>query len=201
VPWRKIPENIYFTARVIWGVLNRPDFRGTREYIKAHGIDTSISIPRRNDIPWLSQNMPGASIPLEVVPPNVTATGPIVFDPEPAAEQDPELVAWLARAPTVLINLGSIFIYSEHHATTMALAIEDLLAKTDVQVLWKMGKEDTIPDNYTVPAQNAIDQGRLRVTNWLTVSPASILATGHIVASVHHGGANCYHEAIAYGVP
>ncbi|KAI0869765.1 hypothetical protein GGS24DRAFT_477829 [Hypoxylon argillaceum] len=201
LPWRKIPENVYFTARLIIGVLNRPDFRGTKQYLKEHGIDTSMGIPRRADNPWISQNMAGASIPLDVVPPNITAAGPIIFDPEPAAEQDPELVAWLARAPTVLINLGSLFVYCEHHATTMALAIEDLLAKTNVQVLWKMGKEDTIPDNYTLPAQNAIEKGRLRVTNWLTVTPASILATGHVVASVHHGGANCYHEAIAAGIP
>ncbi|KAJ8113148.1 hypothetical protein ONZ43_g5219 [Nemania bipapillata] len=83
----------------------------------------------------------------------------------------------------------------------MALAIEDLLAKTKFQVLWKMAKESTIPDNYTLPAQNAIDQGRLKVTDWLTVGPASLLATGHIVAFVHHGGANCYHEAIAAGIP
>ncbi|KAH8163600.1 hypothetical protein CIB48_g4642 [Xylaria polymorpha] len=126
---------------------------------------------------------------------------PIIFDAEPAAEQDPELVAWLSRAPTVLVNLGSLFTYPEHHATAMALAIEEVLAKTDVQVLWKMAKEEGVPDNYTLPVKSLIDQGRLRVVDWLTVSPASILETGHITASVHHGGANCYHEAIAAGIP
>ncbi|KAI0107761.1 hypothetical protein GGR51DRAFT_514983 [Nemania sp. FL0031] len=201
VPWRKIPHNVYYTLRLIWAIVTRPDTRGTKKYLQEHGIKTSIRIVRPTNRPWLAQNMPGASIPLDVMPPNVTATSPIIFDPEPAAEQDPELVSWLARAPTVLINLGSLFVYSEHHATTMALAIEELLAKTDVQVLWKIDKEDTIPDNYTLPAQSAVGQGRLRITNWLTVSPASILATGHVVASVHHGGANCYHEAIAAGIP
>lgn len=127
----------------------------------------------------------------------MTSTGPIIFDAEPAVEQDPELVAWLSRAPTVLINLGSLFTYSEHHATTMAQAIEEVLTKTNVQVLWKMAKEEGAPDNYTLPVQNIIDQGRLRIVEWLTVSPASILETGHVAASVHHGGANCYHEAIA----
>ncbi|KAJ8128323.1 hypothetical protein O1611_g5311 [Lasiodiplodia mahajangana] len=198
IPWRKIPHNIYYTFRLVLAVLTRPDTRGTQKYLREHGIKTSIRIVRPDDRPWLAQNMPGASIALDVMPPNVTAMSPIIFEPEPAVEVDPELVAWLARAPTVLINLGSLFVYSEHHATTMAQAIEELLAKTNVQVLWKMDKEDTIPDNYTLPAQSAIAQGRLRVTNWLTVSPASILATGHVVASVHHGGANCYHEAIAY---
>ncbi|KAI8955602.1 hypothetical protein F4801DRAFT_272837 [Xylaria longipes] len=201
VPWRKIPENFYFTVRFIYGVLTRPGSKETKQYLEAHGIEDSVIIPRPADRPWISQNMPEASLPLDFVPPNVTSTGPIIFDSEPAVEQDPELVAWLSRAPTVLVNLGSLFTYPEHHATTMALAIEEVLAKTDVQVLWKMGKEEGVPDNYTLPVKSIIDQGRLRVVDWLTVSPASILETGHIAVSVHHGGANCYHEAIAAGIP
>ncbi|KAI0857036.1 hypothetical protein F4860DRAFT_506359 [Xylaria cubensis] len=201
VPWRKIPENTWFTVRFIYGVLTRPGSKDTKKYLEAHGIEDSLTLPRPADRPWISQNLPEASLPLDFVPPNVTSTGPIIFDAEPAIEQDPELVAWLSRAPTVLINLGSLFTYSEHHATTMAQAIEEVLAKTDVQVLWKMAKEEGAPDNYTLPVQNIIDQGRLRIVEWLTVSPASILETGHVVASVHHGGANCYHEAIATGIP
>ncbi|KAI1423191.1 hypothetical protein F5Y12DRAFT_758591 [Xylaria sp. FL1777] len=201
LPWQKIPENIYFTVRFIYGVLNRPDFNGTKHKLEAHGIQESLTKKRPADRPWISQELAEASIALDVVPPNVTCTGPIIFDAEPAIGQDPELVAWLSRAPTVLVNLGSIFTYSEHHATTMALALEEVLAKTDVQVLWKIAMAENVPDNYTLPAQKIIDQGRLRVTNWLTVSPASIMDTGHVVASVHHGGANCYHEAIAAGIP
>ncbi|KAI0411532.1 hypothetical protein F5X98DRAFT_357071 [Xylaria grammica] len=201
VPWRKIPENIYFTLRFVYGVLSRPDFNGTKQQLKAHGIDSSLHIKRPNDRPWIAQNMPEASIPLDVIPANITSTGPIILDAEPAIEQDPELVAWLSRAPTVLVNLGSLFVYSEHHATTMALALEEVLAKTDVQVLWKMAQDEGVPDNYTLPIKSIIDQGRIKVTKWLTVSPPSILSTGHVVASVHHGGANCYNEAIAAGVP
>ncbi|KAI0410029.1 hypothetical protein F4802DRAFT_543079 [Xylaria palmicola] len=201
VPWRKIPENVYFTARFIYEVMTRPDFKATKQYLRAHGIEDSVATPRPYDRPWISQDVPGASLPLDFVPPNVTTTGPIIFDAEPAVQQDPELVNWLSRSPTVLVNLGSLFTYSEHHASTMALAIEQVLAQTDVQVLWKIAKEDSVPANYTLPVKDIIDQGRLRVVDWLTVSPASILETGHIVASVHHGGANCYHEAIAAGLP
>ncbi|KAI0467156.1 hypothetical protein F4859DRAFT_277906 [Xylaria cf. heliscus] len=201
VPWQKIPENIYFTARFLYGILTRPSMKETRKYLEAHGIEDSITIPRRGDRPYISQNLPEASLPLDFVPPNVTSTGPIIFDAEPAVEQDPELVSWLSGAPTVLVNLGSLFTYSEYHATTMALAIEEVLAKTDVQFLWKMAKEEGVPDNYTLPVKSLIDQGRLRVVDWLTVSPASILETGYVTASVHHGGANCYHEAIATGIP
>lgn len=197
MPWQKIPENIYITTRFLYGILNRPDFKTTRKYLQAHGISGSVGL-MRPDRPWISQDMLGASIPLEVIPPNVTSAGPIILDTEPAMEQDPELFAWLSRAPTVLVNLGSLFTYSEDQATTMALAIQDLLAMTGVQVLWKIAKDGTFPDTYTLPVRSNIDIGRLRITDWLTASPASLLETGHIVASVHHGGANCYHEAIAY---
>ena len=197
VPWHKIPENIYFTVRFIYGMINRPDFKDTKKHLQAYGLSDSTALPRP-DRPWISQNMVEASIPLDVVPPNVTSAGPIILDTEPAVQQDPELAAWLARAPTVLINLGSLFTYSEDHATTMAQAIQDLLSMTGVQVLWKMGKDSAYPDTYMLPVRSYIDEGRLRIADWLTVDPVSLMETGHIVASVHHGGANCYHEAIAY---
>jgi UDP:flavonoid glycosyltransferase YjiC (YdhE family) len=143
--------------------------------------------------------MLGASIPLEFTPPNVTSAGPIILNDEPAIEQDPELTAWLARAPTVLVNLGSLFTYTEEQATTMAQAIADLLARSDVQVLWKLAKESTYTDTrYKMSVRSDIKKGRLRTTDWLSVSPSALLGTGHIVASVHHGGANCYYESVSY---
>ncbi|KAI0203444.1 hypothetical protein F4808DRAFT_19934 [Astrocystis sublimbata] len=201
VPWSKIPENIYVTIRFIYGALTRPGFAETEKYILARGIDDTMVHRRPHDRPFIAQNVPGASYPLDFIPPNVTSTGPIIFDAEPAVDKDPELVSWLSRAPTVLVNLGSLFTYSEHHATTMALAIEEVLAETNVQILWKMAKDPTVSKNYTLPVKNIIDEGRLRVVDWLSVSPSSIMDTGHVTASVHHGGANCYHEAIAAGLP
>ncbi|KAI0551673.1 hypothetical protein F4679DRAFT_593066 [Xylaria curta] len=201
VPWRKIPENVYITTRFIYAVLNRPNFRATKAYLKAHGISDSIVLPRP-DRPWISQNMPGASIPLVFTPPNVTSVGPIILEDRPVTEQDPELASWLLRAPTVLINLGSLFTYTGEQEITMALAIQHMLAKTNVQVLWKVARENTYSNtDYMLPIRSYIENGRLRIMDWLRVSPVSLLKTGHIIASIHHGGANCYHEAIAAGVP
>lgn len=39
--------------------------------------------------------------------------------------------------------------------------------------------------------------GRFRLENWLNADPAALLEIGHIILSVHHGGSNCYHEAVA----
>lgn len=64
---------MYFTARFIYGVLTRPDSKETRQYLEAHGIEDSITIPRPGDRPWISQNLPEASLPLDFVPPTSLA--------------------------------------------------------------------------------------------------------------------------------
>ncbi|KAJ3578718.1 hypothetical protein NPX13_g1845 [Xylaria arbuscula] len=200
IPWWKIPENIYVTAGFMYASLIRLNYRATLKQLNAYGIGNHTMIPRR-DTPWISQYMPGASAPLDVIPPSITCAGPIVLDGVPAMDQDPELTTWVSRAPTVLINLGSLFTYPEDRAKTMALAVRSMLIETDVQVLWKMAKEGTYPDDYLGLLKDDIEQGRLRVTEWLGANPVSLLETGHIIASIHHGGANCYNEAIAAGVP
>lgn len=62
----------------------------------------------RDDVPWITMTTDGAAIPVDVVPANVTCAGPIVLDAAPAEEQDPEMARWLKKAPTVMINLGSL---------------------------------------------------------------------------------------------
>jgi len=34
------------------------------------------------------------------------------------------------------------------------------------------------------------------VEKWLGIDPAAMMETGNIVASVHHGGTNCFFEAV-----
>ena len=139
-----------------------------------------------------------AAVPLEYLPPNVSAVGPIVLSLAPVAEQDAELEAWLARAPTVLVNLATVFKYHEERAHLMAKAIKNALERTNVQILWKMDKLGEYGDEFKDELQGYVEQGRLRIVKWLTVDPAALVESGHIVASVHHGGSNCYHEALRY---
>lgn len=79
----------------------------------------------------------------------------------------------------------------------MSEAVSRLLAKTNVQVLWKFKSRYTLPNAVSAPSIHPDVADRVRTTGWLTVDPYALLETGNIVASVHHGGANCYHEAIA----
>ncbi|KAM5349592.1 hypothetical protein ACJ41O_006097 [Fusarium nematophilum] len=203
VPWRHIPENIYLNLRFIYSVVMTPGLTSKRKILREHGIKDPINFFAiyRPDVPWISMTTEGASIPIDVVPPNVTTTGPIVISAAPATEQDPELVDWLKRAPTVLINLGSSVIWTEKQATIMVEAIAEVMKRTNLQFLWKFKKHSDFSDEFLSPVKVHVDNGRLRMHKWLTTDPTSLLESGHIVASVHHGGANCYQEAVYAGVP
>ncbi|KAJ4321829.1 hypothetical protein N0V84_005124 [Fusarium piperis] len=203
VPWRNLAENIYLNMRFIYSVVMTPGLSAKRKILREKGLKDPInffSIYRQN-APWISMTTEGATIPVDYIPPNVTLAGPIVVSAAPAEEQDPKLVEWLKKAPTLLVNLGSTVSWSERQASIMGQALTTLLDKTNVQVLWKFNKHGDYSDDLFTPLKPHLDSGRLRVEKWLTIDPASLLASGYIAASVHHGGANCYNEAIHAGVP
>ena len=104
----------------------------------------------------------------------------------------------------MLVNLGGEFIYTEEAAAAMARGLADVLAATDdVQVLWKFrrrniyaGTGEDYSDDFKAPLQKFLDNQRARIESWPSIDPPGILESGHVVASVHHGGSGCYHEAI-----
>ncbi|CAH0025263.1 unnamed protein product [Clonostachys rhizophaga] len=155
----------------------------------------------RPDIPWITMTTNGVSIPLDVVPANVTCAGPILLSVAPAQEQDPELTQWVQRSPTVLIALGSGFKYPLNYAQAMTGAVVDVLSKTDLQILWKFDEDGDYSDDVLAPLAPYIKTGRLRMLNWLTIDIMSLLESGGITAFVHHGGSNCFNEGLADGVP
>ncbi|KAI0546300.1 hypothetical protein F4679DRAFT_557975 [Xylaria curta] len=210
IPWAKFLENLYINIQYYYAMLHVSRFTETRKYIASKGLADSVNWYniRNDDTPYFTQALPGASIPVDVLPQNVTLTGPILLSISPAEEQATALTEWLARAPTVLVSLGSMFVWTESHATIMAQAIADTLAwRSDLQVLWKFMKlpydaeGTTYGDEFMTPLRPYLENGRLKIESWLEVQPVSLLETGHIVASVHHGGAGCYSEALATGVP
>ncbi|KAK8011701.1 2-hydroxyacylsphingosine 1-beta-galactosyltransferase [Apiospora arundinis] len=190
VPWRDIPENALAAAKLIWSVLNVPVVKAKQRFLREQGIRDPINFYKmhRPHVPWLTQTMEGASIPVEVIPPNVTCTGPIVLSAAPAAVQDPELAACIEK-------------YTPEQASTMAAAIRATLEKQDgVQVLWKVVNAAE-REAELKQLSDLVASGRVKIAGWFKVDPVSLLETGDIMASVHHGGSNCYHEAIYTGVP
>ncbi|RFU72633.1 glycosyltransferase family 1 [Trichoderma arundinaceum] len=203
VPWRDILSNIYQQAYVVAKVLTSPNIRSKRSWLQEQGIKHAITLPEieRADIPWIAMSFPEAGLPLEYIPDNVHVAGPLVLDGAPAEAQSAELAGWLKKAPTMLINLGSAVSYDEQMARVMVDAIVPVLEAKGVQILWKMPKGGEYSDDFLEPARKYVENGRLRLESWLEVDPTSLYNTGDVVASVHHGGANCFYEAILAGLP
>ncbi|KAL0934398.1 udp-glucoronosyl and udp-glucosyl transferase family protein [Colletotrichum truncatum] len=207
VPWRDIPANIYQAARFAYNMFFSPKLAAKRKYLVENGVKDPIDFlaPRQPYMgSFILQETQGASLPVDYVPPNIVMAGPISISVATAEELDPELTAWLSRAPTVLVNLGSILEYDEDRAAAMAGALKIMLERTGVQVLWKLlppADRVLVEDAWRPLVEEFIHSDRLRVTKWLSVEPLALLQTGYIVVSVHQGGASCYHEAVLAGVP
>jgi hypothetical protein len=190
--------NICINLRFEYSVIVTPKVSEKKAYLKRNGISKPPDVFSvfQKDYLWLSQSSPEVDFPMSTIPPNVVPCGPNFRSSVPAAEYDPELASWLERAPTVLISLGSSVDCDEIGATEMARAIKTLLDNSKVQGLWKFNKRREYSDGFLSELSMEISSGRLRSEKWLKADPAALLETGNIACSVHHGGANCYHEAV-----
>ncbi|KAF2110238.1 family 1 glycosyltransferase [Lophiotrema nucula] len=209
IPWKDIPYNVWNAIKARKVLSRTPYQQAKREYLEGRGVKSAGSSMNFHgaksgpDTPWITQTLLGGSFPLTRMPTNVTCTGPILIESAPAGEQDPELTAWLSRAPTILINLGSLISFDEQRAVAFAQALVSLLDdRTDLQVLWKYVKAgDYSEESFRAIAEKHTTSDRFRIVTWLEADPIAILETGNIVAFVHHGGAGSYHEALHAGVP
>jgi hypothetical protein len=202
-----IPTNIYMILRLAYSVYFNPIIAEKKAYLKEKNLPNPadlFTVYRPNDLTWISAGSLDLDFPLPFIPENVIACGPIILSTAPAHQQDPDLAAWIARAPTVLINLGSHVDYDMASAIEMAGAIKILLTDNkDVQVLWKFNKRKPVDGTIVDFSDEFLDQlsnestvGRVRIEKWLSIDPSTMLETGNIVANVNHGGANSFNEAI-----
>jgi hypothetical protein len=193
--------------RFAYSVLFTPTIAQKKAYIKEKGIPNPadvFTVYRPHDLTWISASSVDIDFPLTIIPENVVPCGPIAVSTAPASQQDPELATWIARAPTVLINLGSHVDFDRVGALEMAGAINILLTNhTDIQVLWKVNERkdlagviEKFADELTDQLSEAISSSRVRLEKWLSIDPSAMFHTGNIVAVVNHGGANSYGEAV-----
>ncbi|EQL03102.1 glycosyltransferase family 1 protein [Ophiocordyceps sinensis CO18] len=151
-------------------------------------------------------------------PSYIRPCGPIVRPTPPIADVDPGLAAWLAGGPTVYVNLGSLFRFLDEEAVALAHGLKIVLdtarkqpgTQLQLQVLWKLKRcqtQDNCPASKqnNCPASQVLDDyiraGHVRIVDWIQAEPNSILRSGHVACSVHHGGANSFNEAVSAGVP
>lgn len=200
LPWRQIPLNIYLRTRAIFAVATNSGLWETRRFLQEKGVKSPLSFlgVHRPDVPWIAMSVPEASVPLMHRPPNVTECGAIVLDMGDAEDQDPKLAAWLKRRPTVLVNFGTLFLQKPPALLAMIEALDKVLAMTEVQVLWKVGKEGMAfrEERWKQILDKWSSSDRLRVVDWVRAEPSSMLKTGDVVLSVHHGGASSYYDAV-----
>ncbi|PTU19711.1 hypothetical protein P175DRAFT_0525244 [Aspergillus ochraceoroseus IBT 24754] len=209
LPPHLIPLNtmaVIKTARMYHGSGRRREIRDWRIKHKIHGRFPFADAWMPNRL-HLSPALKELDWPFEI-PTNVVPCGPILLPVAPVKTQDPEMFQWLQQAPTILVNLGTLYAPEPMVVRQMALGIKMFLESfpdRKIQVLWKLPKhpcdEGEIYNQSVVPLQNELDHGRVQIRSWFEVEPLAMLETGQIVCSVHHGGANSWYEAIQNGVP
>ncbi|KAF7596836.1 hypothetical protein BBP40_012436 [Aspergillus hancockii] len=209
LPWHLVPFNtlaVLKTAQMYHGSGRRREIRDWRIRHKIHGR-FPFADAWRPDRFHLSPALKELDWPMEV-PDNILPCGPILLPTASVQKQDPELASWLNNAPTILVNLGTLYAPDPKVAESIATGLKIFLDSwkgEKVQVLWKLPQhphdEDDVYIRSIEPLQREADADRVRIHPWFSVEPMAMLQTGNIVCSVHHGGANSWYEAIQNGVP
>lgn len=213
VPWYLWPLNVFYLFYLVYCLAREPTLSATKKYVEEKtGKPMRTFRDRGNNLPdyvkFFVSSLPELDFPVTSAP-YIVPCGPIVEEGPSISDSDPQLASWLARGPTIYVNLGSLYQMTEQQAEEFARALRMVLAEVDrsrpdarkMQVLWKLKKHG---EYETASAQCKVysafgmemDHDRLHIVNWLDPPPISILRSGNVVCSVHHGGANSYNEAI-----
>ena len=204
--------NIFFMFFTVYTFMNDERRNGIEKYLKdktGATLRTPIDLMRNRGpgMKILVGSQQEVDFPL-VVAKDIYPCGPIYLETSPVATADPGLDSWLKKGPTIYVNMGSLVRVSEERAvelaTGLAVILETLGDKPGLpqyQVLWKIMRLD---DYHLSGAESKVESvlrkwieaDVARIVEWFPADPSTILKTGHIVCSVHHGGANSYHEAV-----
>ncbi|KJZ74533.1 hypothetical protein HIM_06129 [Hirsutella minnesotensis 3608] len=214
VPLHLIPVNFYYLVHCAISWLSDKGRRQTAQYVKTH-LDADLRSPLdllRNppaDLKIFVGTHPELDFPLRI-PQHIIPCGPISRPTGPADSNDPLLMLWLERGPTVYVNMGSLWESRREQAEDFARSLRCVLERIDVlrgdsklQVLWKLKRDREDGSAWEVEDTLApyIESDRVKIVSWIKAEPASILGSGHVVCAVHHCGANSYYEAVRCGIP
>lgn len=202
LPLSYVFTNIYLIYQLVKLSYFSPRVQELIKARSARGIPGKMTVGYNQCSPevlHLVPAIPQTDWPLSAIPRNIIGCGPILPPSKPLGEIDPELAHWLAARPTVIINMGSHVTYDTEQASEVMSAIEQSIDQhPNIQVLWKCRKT-AHPDGNIADAP--VDS-RIRLVSWLPATPAACLtASKSVLAYVHHGGSNSFHEAVAAGVP
>jgi hypothetical protein len=125
--------------------------------------------------------------------PRTVFAGPILTPTKPVSTDNyPEIAAFLDRGRTILINLGSLFTYTEADAYAIAEAIVQARAHShgrgSFQVLWKLRELKQFKQ--LIREQLGEDMEGVRLETWIDPLATLVLQHPNMSAAVHHGGAS-----------
>ncbi|KAH8668683.1 hypothetical protein BX600DRAFT_496715 [Xylariales sp. PMI_506] len=191
--------------------------------------EVGVLTPPPQDVQVLVAMSEDLDYPFAAIPDYIKPLGLVVRPCDPIADTDEELHHWLSRGPTLYANLGTQLALTPTEALELALALKDTLDSADrvgygadkkLQVLWKLMCKQEDPNEPRLERresnsiewegdwiqvwnclQSYIEAERVRITPWIEPNPSSILQSGHIICSLHHGGANSWAESTCAGVP
>lgn len=195
---------IFMIFSLIFGAVWR-EIEAARKQVGLTHKFPSFLVPKK--VLTISAAAPECDFPFEPNPELSLPVGPMVQPIQDLQEVDPDLYSFISRKPTILLALGSHVATTEKMSIGLSLGFKKVLEKNpDVQILWKVrtssGSSKENGMNFD-PLENIrkvlgveLAQDRIRIVDWLKADPVSILATGHIICSINHGGANSYLEAV-----
>ncbi|PYH88142.1 UDP-Glycosyltransferase/glycogen phosphorylase [Aspergillus ellipticus CBS 707.79] len=205
IPPHLIPLNtlaVLKTAKMYHGSGRRREIREWRIKHKIHGR-FPFADAWRPDRFHISPGLKELDWPFTNVPDNVLPAGPILLPTASVEKQDPEMARWLSQAPTVLVNLGTLYAPDPKVAEEIATGLKGFLdgwKGQKMQILWKLPlhphDQGDIYRHAIEPLKKETEEGSVIIRPWFEVEPMAMLQTGNIVCSVHHGGANSWYEAI-----
>ncbi|CAG8099101.1 unnamed protein product [Penicillium salamii] len=202
MPWNLILANLYMVLCFGFIVRFGKPMRDLLRIRKQAGIRTEfphIEPYSKGDL-HLSPSFPEMDFPL-YVPDNVISCGPILRCSSTLTSCDVALNAWL-KHPTILICLGSHVQAPEDDALQMTKAIQVVLREfPDTKVLWKLKYDWESSPKVKNLLGSLVYAKKVKVVSWIQPEIISILESGHVVAYVHHGGANSFFEACKAGIP
>lgn len=212
----RLPANFYLHLHSKWTQSHTSSIKALKKFRAKNDLPPlpathNIYNSRRH---YLVPSIPESDYPISI-PSNVSCCGPITLPSASVAKLDPDLYTWLKRGPTVLVNLGSQIVVDDAMAGEIAFGLKILLHRIPgIQVLWKLKTKNgrgvsrgngfngmAIKGDATSALSKEIVDGRVRIVEWLIIGPLAVMKTGNVMASIHHGGTNSFHEALSAGVP
>lgn len=149
-----------------------------------------LSVAR--SIHTLSFGLPELDFPI-ILPPNVSLYGPVTLDSVPLSGED-ELSKWLDKGKTIMMCMGTHFVYTEAQIRNIVKAFLASTSFTD-QILWKIRNKAKYQHILDEELESENEKDRFKIVEWIDPDPGEVLRHENVVAYVHHGGANSYYEA------